>query len=146
MKHRPTVHRRAFTLVEVLAAMLLMAIVLPPVMEGVSLATRNASDARHRTEAAGLAEEKLSEILATQQWQGGTLSGDFGSDAPAYHWQATVNGWAADTTSVGLQQIDLSVLWNDSAGRQKSVILSTLTYVRTTATTGTPTGGTSATP
>jgi general secretion pathway protein I len=130
---------RGFTLIEVLAAMLLMAIVLPTVMQGVAAATRTASDSRHRTEAAGLAEEKLNEILATGQWQGGTLAGDFGNDWPAYTWQANVNGWAADTTSVGLQQIDLSVHWNGPT-RQQSVTLSTLAYVRgqtTTTTTGT---------
>ncbi len=125
-------NRHAFTLIEVLAAMMLMAIVLPPVMQGVAMATRNASEARHRTEAAGLAEEKLSEILATNLWQGGTLSGDFGTDWPAYHWQAAVNGWAADTTTQSIQQIDLTILWNDSTGRQRSVTLSTLSYIRTT--------------
>jgi general secretion pathway protein I len=132
--------RRGFTLIEVLAAMLLMAIVLPTVMQGVAAATRTASDSRHRTEAAGLAEEKLNEILATGQWQGGTLSGDFGNDWPGYRWQANVNGWAADTTSVGLQQIDLSVLWNGPT-RQQSITLSTLAYVRgsSTTTTGLPT-------
>jgi prepilin-type N-terminal cleavage/methylation domain-containing protein len=129
-------NRRAFTLIEVLAAMMLMAIVLPPVMQGVALATRNASDARRRTEAAGLAEEKLNEILATNLWQGGTLAGDFGSDWPDYHWQASVNNWAADTTTVGLEQIDLNVTWT-SRNRQQSVTLSTLTYARGTASTST---------
>lgn len=119
--------RRAFTLIEVLAAMLLMAIVLPPVMEGVALATRAASDARRRTEAAGLAEEKLSELLATSQWTGGSLSGDFGAGWPDYHWQANVYGWAADTTTQSLQQIDLNVTWT-SRGRPQSITLSTLAF------------------
>ena len=132
---------RGFTLIEVLAAMLLMAIVLPTVMQGVAAATRTASDSRHRTEAAGLAEEKLNEILTTGQWQGGTLSGDFGNDWPGYRWQANVGAWAADTTTVGLQQIDLSVLWNGPT-RQQSITLSTLAYVRgsSTTTTGLTTG------
>ena len=124
---RATRARRGFTLIEVLAAMLLMAIVLPPVMEGVALATRAASDARRRTEAAGLAEEKLSELLATSQWTGGSLSGDFGAGWPDYHWQANVYGWAADTTTQSLQQIDLNVTWT-SRGHQQSITLSTLAF------------------
>jgi len=47
-------HRRAgFTLVEVLATIMLLAIVLPVAMRGVTISTQTASTARRRTEAAG---------------------------------------------------------------------------------------------
>ncbi len=117
---------RGFTLIEVLAALLLIAIVLPVVMKGVTLAGAAASDARRRTEAAGLAESKLNEIVATGQWQGaGALNGDFGTDWPDYRWEATVQPWAGDSTSSSIQQIDLRVIWI-ARGHEDSLALSTL--------------------
>ncbi len=122
--------RRAFTLIEVLATMLLMAIVLPAAMEGISLATRAADDAHRRTEAAGLAQEKLADLIAEGTWQGGILSGDFSALGwPQYTWQAAVNPWSLDPTDVGLQEIDLTVSWT-ARGRTQTITLSTLTYLR----------------
>jgi general secretion pathway protein I len=123
-------NRQAFTLIEVLAAMMLMAIILPPVMQGIAIATRTASESRTRTEAAGLAEEKLNELIATGQWQNGNTAGDFGTDWPKYRWQANIYAWPYDTSAVGLQQIDLSVLWTGTNNQQKSIMISTLAYVR----------------
>ncbi len=100
-----------FTLIEVLATVMLLAIVLPAVMKGISAASGAASIARQRTEASGLAEAKLAELVTTGTWQGGVLSGDFGADAPDYRWQATVQAWPQDTTTAGLQEIDLRVTW-----------------------------------
>lgn len=122
--------RGGFTLIEVLATLMLVAIVLPVVMKGAALATGAASTAKRRNEAAGLAEEKLAEIIATDQWQGSSLSGDFGSDWPDYRWQATVQSWPQDTSGAGLQQVDLRVFWT-SRDRPDSLTLSTLTYAQT---------------
>ncbi len=119
-----------FTLVEVLAALMLIAIVLPAVMKGAAMATSIASSARRRNEAAGLAEEKLAEIIATDQWQTSSLSGDFGSDWPGYRWQATVQSWPEDTSGAGLQQVDLRVSWM-ARNKQDSLTLSTLAYAQT---------------
>jgi len=123
-------HRRGFTLVEVLATLMLVAIVLPVVMKGASLATGAASTAKRRNEAAGLAEEKLAEFIATNQWQTSSLSGDFGSDWPGYRWQATVQSWPQDTSGAGLQEVDLQVFWT-ARSRQESLTISTLTYAQT---------------
>jgi prepilin-type N-terminal cleavage/methylation domain-containing protein len=124
--------RSGFTLVEVLATMMLIAIVLPAVMQGVSVATKAGADARRRTEAAGLASSKLAEIIATGQWQGGVMAGDFSPDWPDYRWQASVGNWPGDTSNVSLQEVDLSVFWTER-GREDSVRVSTLTYVRPTS-------------
>ena len=56
MKNRSFHPRRAFTLVEVLAALLLVSIALPVAMKGVSTCSNLASSARRRAEAGGLAE------------------------------------------------------------------------------------------
>jgi general secretion pathway protein I len=127
---RPIAHslrRGGFTLVEVLAATLLIAIVLPSVMEGVSVAARAATSARYRNEATTLAQEKLAELVVTGAAQSGNLSGDFSPDWPRYQWTATVQAWAGDLTGAGLQQIDLRVSWQDR-NRQDSITLTTITY------------------
>jgi prepilin-type N-terminal cleavage/methylation domain-containing protein len=77
--------RKAFTLIEVLATLLLMAIVLPAVMQGVSIALASASNARQRTEAAQVAQSQLALLLATTQWNGGILAGDVQSNGSTYH-------------------------------------------------------------
>jgi general secretion pathway protein I len=132
-KTNPRMHMRGsaggFTLIEVMAAMLLIGIVLPAVMQGVSATTRAGSAARHRTEAATLAEGKLSELMVTGAWDGKGLVGDFGTDWSAYKWRAAVDDWAGDVTGTGMQQLDVTVTWND-AGREQSVIVTGLVYVR----------------
>jgi general secretion pathway protein I len=121
--------QRGFTLVEVLAALMLMAVVLPSIMRGIDAAGEAASASRRRTEAAGLAERKLNELVAGQSWQGGQMAGDFSPDAPDYQWQATVANWQLDNTSAGLQQLDVKVTWQ-FRNHPQSVTVSTLTYVR----------------
>ena len=102
--------------------------------QGVSSATAAGSAARHRTEAAGLAQSKLAELTmgTTPLWaNGAAMSGDFGSDWLAYRWQATVADWANDTQGVGLQQLDVQVFWKER-GRDEWVTVSSLVYVRPT--------------
>ncbi len=129
-----TPNRRGFTLVEVLAALLLIAIVLPVVMKGISIAVLASSTAQHRTEASGLAESKLTELVTTGAWQNGNLSGDFAPDWPNYHWQATVASYEGDTSGQNLQEIDLQVLWT-TRSQQQSVEVSTLVFARGSSTT-----------
>src|SRR5579862_2433153 len=110
-----------FTLVEVLATVVLMAIVLPVAMRGIGLATKVAGVAEHRAVAAQLAQSKLHELLATSGWQSGTLNGDFSPDQPAYKWRAEMQAW--DGSSI--EEFDVHVLWTVN-GREEQVTLSTL--------------------
>jgi type II secretion system protein I len=116
--------RRAFTLVEVLAALVLVAIILPVAMRGISLATAAAGEARRRVEAAVLAEARLIDLVATGEWEGANLSGDFSPDWPGYRWKAEVSDWDDPL----LRQVSVTVEWT-SAGRQRAVTLSTLARV-----------------
>jgi prepilin-type N-terminal cleavage/methylation domain-containing protein len=125
--------RRGFTLVEVLATLLLISIVMPAVMQGVSIALAMASNARQRTEAATVAQSQLDTLLATNQWNGGILAGDVQSNGSTYHWQANVEAWPGDTTTVSLMQVDMVVTWAGRSGKQ-SITLSTITYDRTNST------------
>lgn len=119
---------------------MLMAIVLPAIQRGISVATANASSSRMRTEAAGLAESKLNELLATGEWQNGQTSGNFAPDWPDYQWSSTVSSWQYDTTNAGLQELDVEVTYR-FRNRDQSVKVSTLAYVRADNTgTGSSTG------
>ena len=116
-------HSTAFTLVEVLATLTLMAIIMPVAMRGISLATATAGQARRQVEAVSLAESKLAELQATGEWQGGSLSGDCGTDWPDYQWACEVNDWEGTT----VQQLAVSVTWL-ARGATRKVTLTTLVY------------------
>jgi len=124
---------RAFTLVEVLAALMLIAIVIPAVEQGITVAQRAGDESRHRTEAAGLAQSEMATILTSSSWQTGNQSGDFSPDWPGYTWASQVQSWAGDTVGAGLSEIDLTVSWSSGA-RQSHIVLSSLAYTRNTAT------------
>lgn len=139
MKKQPTISQRdrGFTLIEVLAAMLLIAIVLPAAMHGISLGARAASMAKHRTTAAQLGSSKLQEIVATGQWESSTnLAGDFSLEGPEYQdyrWMAQVQQWnqrgvnQQDIQPQTLSELDLKVIWT-SRGQEQSMTFSTLVY------------------
>jgi len=141
-RSRPPVPRRGgqalagFTLAEVLATMLLMAILLPVIMEGISLASGVADMARRRTEATGLAEMQLNYLLSSADWNNGILDGNFESNDPSqawaadYTWHADVTAWSSDLTQT-VYQLDLFVYWPSKNGRdEESISLSTLVYDR----------------
>lgn len=118
---RPLGYSRAFTLVEVLVAMTMIAVILPVAMHGISIVLQLGSDARHRAEAATLAQSKLDDITSTGSWQAGDLAGDFGADQPAYHWNAYVQPW----NDGSLSEVTVEVSWTARL-RQKSVVVGTL--------------------
>jgi prepilin-type N-terminal cleavage/methylation domain-containing protein len=115
--------RRGVTLAEVLAAIAIMVIVLPVIMQGISIATGLASITRQRAQATSLAQSKLNELVATNQWQTAALNGDFGADAPGYQWQASATDWE----EANLTQLQVSVTWTNR-GTPREVILDTLIY------------------
>ncbi|MGN6368718.1 MAG: prepilin-type N-terminal cleavage/methylation domain-containing protein [Phycisphaerae bacterium] len=119
---------RAFTLIETLVAIAIIAAILPIVLAGISLASRAGLLARQRTLAATLGEAKLNELVATGLWNSGALSGDFGDDAPGFTWSASVTPYSdSDLTTQNLEEIDLTVSWK-SRNITRDVTFSTLVY------------------
>ena len=114
-----------FTLIEILAALLLIGLILPTAMKGVSLATMLASDSSHKYEALDLAETKLAEILLQQEWKSSSGTGTFEDKYDSYQWTMSVSDW----TMAGIKQIDLFVYWQQR-NRQRNVTLSTLVYAK----------------
>lgn len=123
LRRRRTSGRRGLTLIEVLATIVLMGIVLPAAMEGISQCVRATTVARQKSEAAGLAESKLNELIATGDWQYGVTSGDFGDAWPEYHWKCGTSDFSDPT----LQQLSVQVFWS-SRGEQRDVTLTTFVY------------------
>jgi general secretion pathway protein I len=122
--------RSGFTLIEVLATLLLVGIVLPVTMRGVSIALAAASSARHTAEATSLAETKLSELTTDTLSATTNATGDFGQDYPGYTWASQ-----RVSRDYGLTEVVLRVSWLER-GREKSLTLSTLLYESTSSSTG----------
>lgn len=117
--------RRGFTLPEVLATLVLMGIVLPVVMRGISGAMAAASRAKFTAQATTLGEAKLSELIATSQWSSAAGGGDFGQDWPGFKWECQTT-----TRDYGATEIVLRVTWNER-GADRSILLSTMAYDNT---------------
>lgn len=115
---------RAFTIVEILATLTLASIVLPPVTRGVLLCLATAAHARSHAQAASLAQSKMAELVATEQYHDAQMAGDFGEDLPEYTWTAEVKDWEDDR----LAQLDVAVKWT-RRGREHQIVLSTLVYL-----------------
>lgn len=108
---------------EVLAAMVLLALVLPAVMKGISIATALASNCTRRIAASELAENRLAEAMLLKEWQNGSMKGNFGNEYPDYRWELDT----ADRNEPGLKQVQLSVKWQQR-GYEREVCLTTLVY------------------
>jgi prepilin-type N-terminal cleavage/methylation domain-containing protein len=114
--------KSAFTLIEVMATLVLLGIVLPVAMRGISVALSAAENARHMSEAATLGEAKLNEIVSTGEWATMSTSGDFGTDWPAYQWTAQ-----SVSRDYNVTEIDLTVNWLQR-GQTRSVNVSTMVW------------------
>jgi len=124
-KHKPLLRQsRGFTLIEVLAALVLIIVVIPVVMKGISLATAVASDSARKSVAAELAQSQMAEILLQKQWQSSTLTGDFGTEYPDYRWRMTSASW----TDPSLKEVTVEVMWQ-WRGYERKVQLTTLVRI-----------------
>lgn len=86
----------AFTLAEVLAALLFMAIVIPVAVQGLHIASRAGLVAERKAAAARLAETKLNELIVTGQWQSSAQKGTVSEGWQSYPWTVQSEPWAED--------------------------------------------------
>ena len=122
--HPQNRRRQGFTLIEVLVTMALMAIVLPVVMRGMSIAVATAADAKRKAEAVTLGQAKLNEIVEEinlQDTSEQNSSGDFSPDFPDYQWACQ----AQDDTNLGVTQLTMTVTWSER-GKQRTFEMATL--------------------
>jgi general secretion pathway protein I len=114
MKHHT---QHGFTLIEVLAALIIVALGMLAVIEAVTQTINNANYLREKTIAHWVAMNKLTEVrLATTAPPGGETSGDIDMAGTTWHWRMTI-----DATQVpSMQRIDIKVA-PKSAGEKTSI-------------------------
>ena len=90
--------RAGFTLAEVLAALLFMAIVIPVAVQGLRVASRAGTVAERKAVAARLADSKLNELIVTGQWQSSAQKGTIQEGWQSYSWSLQSEPWSEDGT------------------------------------------------
>lgn len=90
--------RRAFTLIEALVAIALVAVVLPVALAAISDGVRTVERARRLDLARRVADARLSRLLADGSWLTAATAGDCdpvldGEDAAHLRWQLAVTTW-----------------------------------------------------
>ena len=121
---RVTRHASAFTLAEVLAAMLFLAIVIPAAVEALHVAGLAGEVAARKGAAARLADRLLNESIVTTNWNTGTQSGTATEGAEEFRWTLNNQTWPVDTAA-GMRLLTASVTFS-AQGHDYSVQLSTL--------------------
>lgn len=104
---RPCVkaRRRGFTLAEVLAALLFMAIVIPVAVHGLQVATRAGEVAQRKAVAARVGERVLNEITATRQLTTANQRGSTEEAGTEYSYTARIEPWEREV----LRQLSVEV-------------------------------------
>jgi hypothetical protein len=127
-KHFPAGYA-AFTLAEVLAALLFMAIVIPAAVEALHVASISGEIAVGKAQAVRIADRILNESLATTNWSQ-SASGTVTENGREFRWTLRNESWPADST---LQLLTAEVTFS-ARGRNQAVRLTTLANPQSTGT------------
>ena len=124
-----------FTFVEVFAALVFLAILVPAIVEGLTIANRASVLAERSSIAGELAENKLNEILlsSTSGQTASDTGGDFGTDWPGYRWELNQGTWDQDNVNT-MTEMNLEVFF-PVQGKERSFTLTTLVSLSGSGTT-----------
>jgi type II secretory pathway pseudopilin PulG len=111
----------AFTLAEVLAALMFMAIVIPVAVQGLQIASRAGAVAERKREAARVAERVLNECIVTTNWNQAVQSGTVLEAERKYRWTLRTEAW----TESAMQLLSVEVTF-PVQGQDYTVPMSTL--------------------
>ena len=114
-----------FTLAEVLAALLFMAIVIPAAIEGLHIASLAGTVAVRKSEAARVAQRVLSESLVTTNWNQSAQSGTVTEGQRQFRWTMRSDPWTQDPNQTAILRLSVEVFYT-AQNRDYSVRLSTL--------------------
>src|SRR5215831_13514576 len=95
----------AFTLAEVLAAMLFLAIVIPVAVTGLRIASRAGEVGARKAVATRVASRVLNEAIVTGQTQKSTLSGTVREGVLDFRWSLTVEPSGLDTLRLATVEV-----------------------------------------
>jgi type II secretory pathway pseudopilin PulG len=111
----------AFTLAEVLAAMLFLAIVIPAAVEALHVSSLAGEVAVRKGAAARIADRVLNESLVMTNWSSGQKNGTVTEGTLDFRWTLTSQSWPSD--AMQLLTVEVKYL---AQGKDYSVKLSTL--------------------
>lgn len=109
-----------FTLLELMVALVILALGIVGLMRAVSQGMAATAQIRDVTAATTLAQMKMEELASNVADLPAESSGNFGDEAPEFSWRAM----AEETDIEGLKKITVVVLWQ-RGNRQQSVTLET---------------------
>jgi general secretion pathway protein I len=98
-------HNAGFSLVEVMVAILILAIALVALTQGITTALASSKESELQTTAALLAAGQIELLRAETDFSDGTDSGDCGAGLSLYRWKQTVS----PTDIAGLHEVDVVV-------------------------------------
>ncbi len=110
-----------FTLAEVLAALMFMAIVIPVAVQGLRIASRAGEVAQRKDQAARVAERVLNEHIVMTNWNQSVQSGTLLEGGLQYRWTLRNELWSQDA----MQLLSVEVVYAVQ-NQDYSVRLSTL--------------------
>ena len=114
--------RQGFTLLEVMIAMAILAIVLVTVFHSQSQSIAMANESRAMTTLALLAQSRMAEVEGQQNLSTGQTNGKFGDDFPDYSWTASITVPQGPGSSY-LRKIEITVVHDYYPKRPYKVIL-----------------------
>ncbi len=120
-KARAPRRTEAFTLAEVLAAMLFMAIVIPVAVEALHVASTAGVIAERKAAAARVAERVLNESIVTTNWNQSSQSGTVMETGREFRWTVRNEIWPSDAMRLLTAEVTFT-----AQDRSYSVQLSTL--------------------
>jgi len=120
-----TKYRSAFTLAEVLASLVFMAILIPVALEGLHIASRAGEVAARKSEAALVAERILNENIVTTNWNTTVQNGTVRQGIRDLRWTLRNDPWDKDPNQSVMRLLSAEVTYT-AQGRDYSVKMSTL--------------------
>jgi len=118
-------NNRGFTLAEVLAAMVFMAIVIPVAISGLGVASRAGEVAVRKSEASLLAERILNENVVTTNWNQSVQSGTLRQGRHDFRYTVRTENWNEDPNQNSMRLLSVEVIFS-AKGSDYQVRLSTL--------------------
>jgi type II secretion system protein I len=104
---------RGFTLIEVLAALLLMAIVIPVALQAISTASRAGTLGQRKAAAMRVAERMIDELIVTGQTSQNTASGTTDDGDMTYTWSMQTTSWTEDSMTQMTVKVVFTLQGND---------------------------------
>ena len=123
-----------FTLLEVMIAMAILAMVLVPLLGAIIKGQQAISASKFRSHALRLAEDKMTELEMTVLPEDeGEWDGDFGNDHEGYRWRMELVKspdleLAEEMLNIKARELYLHVTWVEE-GTEKSLTLATMVFL-----------------